>query len=119
MTATVSEQLSVTLQSPGPLLFKPDVGPDGVAVLFVSDVSAATVFAAELPPEASTAAGNGVQVDQLGVKLAALLGVETRTTWSSGAWRCILSRTPCICRSPVGVEPTPGRRWSGRIRPAS
>ena len=76
MTATVSEHLSVTLQSPGPLLFKPDVRPDGVAVLFASDVSAATVFAAELPSEGSTAAGNGVQVAQLGVKLAALLGVE-------------------------------------------
>ena len=76
MTAAVSEHVSVTLQSPGPLLFKPDVGHDGVAVLFASDVSAATVFAAELPSEGSTATGNGVQVAQLGVKLAALLGVE-------------------------------------------
>jgi len=76
VTAAVSEHVSVTLQSPGPLLFKPDVGHDGVAVLFASDVSAATVFAAELPSEGSTATGNGVQVAQLGVKLAALLGVE-------------------------------------------
>jgi hypothetical protein len=76
VTATVSNPVSVTLRSPGPLLFKPDVGPDGVAVLFASDVAAATVFAAELPAEGSAAAGDGVQVAQLGSKLAALLGVE-------------------------------------------
>ena len=58
LTATVSDHVSVTLQTPGPLLFKPDVGPDGVAVLFASDVSAATVFAVALPSEGSTAAGH-------------------------------------------------------------
>ena len=76
MTATVAENVSLSLLSPGPLLFKPDVAPDGAAVLFVSDVSAATVYAIDLPWDGPSPTVNEVQVDQLGTKLAALLGVE-------------------------------------------
>jgi hypothetical protein len=45
-------------------------------VLFVADVARATVFAFELPEEASAAETAEVNVDQLGAKVAALLGVE-------------------------------------------
>ena len=76
MTATVSERVSLTLQSPGPLLFKSDVSSDGVAVLFVADVSAATVFAVELPSDGPAPTGNEVRVEQVGAKVAALLGVD-------------------------------------------
>ena len=76
MTATVPQTLSLKLQSPGPLLFSPHVAADGVAVLFVTDVSAATVHAVELPTDGSGPADGSVRVDQLGAKVAALLGVE-------------------------------------------
>ena len=72
---TAFEDVSLVLQSAGPLLFQPDVAPDGSAVLFVSDVSAATVYAVELPATESVPA-MGVRVDHLGTKLAALLGVN-------------------------------------------
>lgn len=68
--ATVS-----TLQSAGPLLVCPDTSPDGGAILFVADVSAARILAFELPPEDRTTTGE-VRVDRLGAKLASLLGVE-------------------------------------------
>ena len=45
---------SVTLLSAGPLLFAPDVSPDGTTVLFVADVSAATVYAFEVAAETWT-----------------------------------------------------------------
>ncbi|MGI4893576.1 MAG: hypothetical protein ACRYF3_00485 [Janthinobacterium lividum] len=60
-------------QSAGPLTFHPDT-TEGSAVLFAADVAAATVFALELPPEPSTG-GAAVDVEQLGAKLASLLGV--------------------------------------------
>jgi hypothetical protein len=65
----------LTLQSAGPLLVAPDTSPDGGAVLFVADISAARILAFELPPEDSTTATE-VRVDRLGAKLASLLGVE-------------------------------------------
>jgi hypothetical protein len=72
-----------TLQSTGPLLFAPDVSPDGGAVLIVADVAAATIRAFELPAEPTlaepTPADSGapeVHIDRLGSKLASLLGVE-------------------------------------------
>jgi len=66
-----------TLQSAGPLLFAPDVSPDGAVVLFVADVAAATVYAFELPAEDAPATPvTEVRVDRLGAKLASLLGVE-------------------------------------------
>jgi hypothetical protein len=65
-----------TLQSAGPILFAPDVSPDGSAVLFVADVTAATVYAFELPTEEAPAtAVTEVRIDKLGAKLASLLGV--------------------------------------------
>jgi hypothetical protein len=63
-----------TLQSAGPLLVSPETSPDGGAVLFVADVSAARILAFELPPEDRTTASE-VRVDRLGAKLASLLGV--------------------------------------------
>lgn len=68
--ATVS-----TLQSAGPLLISPDPAPDGGAVLFVADVSAARILAFELPPEDRGTVG-ALRVDRLGAKLASLLGVD-------------------------------------------
>jgi hypothetical protein len=68
--ATVS-----TLQSAGPVLVAPGISPDGDAVLFVADISAARILAFELPPEDCTTAGD-VRVDRLGAKLASLLGVD-------------------------------------------
>jgi hypothetical protein len=65
-----------TLLSAGPLLFAPDVSPEGTAVLFAADVSEATIFAFELPPEQPSPDGSTVNVDRLGSKLAALLGVD-------------------------------------------
>jgi hypothetical protein len=65
----------VTLQSAGPVLVAPDISPDGGAVLFVADISAARILAFELPPEDRTTASE-VRVDRLGAKLASLLGVE-------------------------------------------
>ena len=65
-----------TLLSAGPVLFAPDLSPDGAAVLFVADVARATIFAFELPEEAPAAETAEVRVDQLGAKLASLLGVE-------------------------------------------
>lgn len=65
-----------TLLSAGPVLFAPDVATDGTAVLFVADVARATVFAFELPDEAAADESTEVRVDQLGAKLASLLGVE-------------------------------------------
>ncbi len=65
-----------TLLSAGPVLFAPDVSSDGAAVLFVADVARATIFAFELPAEAPAAEAAEVRVDQLGAKLASLLGVE-------------------------------------------
>jgi hypothetical protein len=64
------------LLSAGSLLFSPQSSPNGAAVLFVADVARATVFAFELSPEGDAAAGSEVHVDQLGAKLASLLGVE-------------------------------------------
>ncbi|MCU1476535.1 MAG: hypothetical protein JWQ64_1228 [Subtercola sp.] len=64
-----------TLLSAGPLLFAPDLSSDGSAVLFVADVSQATLLAFEFPAEAPAAAAD-VRVDRLGAKLASLLGVE-------------------------------------------
>ncbi|ARC58568.1 hypothetical protein AS850_15880 [Frondihabitans sp. 762G35] len=74
-----------TLTSAGPLLFRPDVSPDGTAVLFAADVARATIVAFELPVDAGGAGDAGadgagdaaeVAVERLGTKLAALLGVE-------------------------------------------
>ncbi|MCU1479760.1 MAG: hypothetical protein JWQ19_546 [Subtercola sp.] len=66
----------VSLTSAGPLLFAPEVADDGMAVLFVSDVSAATVYAFELAPETPNSGATDVRVDQLDAKLASLLGVS-------------------------------------------
>lgn len=71
-------QDSVSFQSPGPLLFAPDPSPSGAAILFAADVSAATVYAIELPAEDTSPVAGEVRVEQLGAKLAALLGVEPR-----------------------------------------
>ncbi|MDF2442081.1 MAG: hypothetical protein JWR01_284 [Subtercola sp.] len=75
----MSSTLTSTLQSAGPLLFAPAASPAGGAVLFAADVTRARVVAFELPaetvvatPDAATAP---VRVDQLGAKLASLLGV--------------------------------------------
>jgi hypothetical protein len=66
-----------TLQSAGPILFAPDLSPDGGAVFFVADVTAATIHAFELLAEEGPAAPvTEVRVDRLGAKLASLLGVE-------------------------------------------
>jgi hypothetical protein len=65
-----------TLLSAGPVLFAPDVSSDGATVLFVADVARATVFAFELPPEAPPTETAELQIDQLGAKIASLLGVE-------------------------------------------
>ena len=65
-----------TLLSAGPVLFAPDVSADGIAVLFAADVARATIFAFELPAEAPAAEAAEVRVDQLGAKVASLLGVE-------------------------------------------
>jgi len=65
------------LQSAGPLLFAPDASPDGAAVLFVADVTAATLYAFELPAEEAPATPvTDVRVDLLDAKLASLLGVK-------------------------------------------
>lgn len=66
-----------TLLSAGPVLFAPEVSADGGTVLFAADVARATIFAFELPAEAPAAEGDAVNVDQLGTKLASLLGVES------------------------------------------
>jgi len=58
------------------VLFAPDVRADGTAVLFAADVARATIYAFELPAEAAAAAGAEVHVEQLGTKVASLLGVE-------------------------------------------
>ncbi|MCU1420639.1 MAG: hypothetical protein JWN36_290 [Microbacteriaceae bacterium] len=65
-----------TLLSAGPVLFAPDVNADGTAVLFAADVSRAAIVAFEVPPETPAADGAEVHVEQLGTKLASLLGVE-------------------------------------------
>ncbi|MFF1632588.1 hypothetical protein [Leifsonia sp. NPDC058248] len=65
-----------TLLSAGPALFAPDISVDGTAVLFVADVSRATIFAFELPEEEPAGEAAEVRVDQLGAKVASLLGVE-------------------------------------------
>jgi hypothetical protein len=65
-----------TLLSAGPVLFAPDLSSDGTAVLFAADVARATIFAFELPAEAPAAETAEVNVDQLGAKIASLLGVE-------------------------------------------
>jgi hypothetical protein len=65
-----------TLLSAGPLLFAPDLSADGTAVLFAADVSRATIFAFELRAEDAAPDGAVVAVDQLGSKIASLLGVE-------------------------------------------
>jgi hypothetical protein len=65
-----------TLLSAGPVLFAPDVSSDGTAVLFVADVARAIIFAFELPSEEPAAETAEVHVDQLGTKVASLLGVE-------------------------------------------
>jgi hypothetical protein len=65
-----------TLQSAGPLLFAPDLSSDGAAVLFVADVTAATVYAFELPGGEAADGDGEVRVDGLGAKLASLLGVD-------------------------------------------
>jgi hypothetical protein len=68
---------TATLQSAGPILFAPELSSDGGAVLFVADVTAATIHAFELPQEDAPAAPvTEVRVDKLGAKLASLLGVE-------------------------------------------
>jgi hypothetical protein len=65
-----------TLLSAGPVLFAPDLSPDGTAVLFAADVAAAAVRAFELPAEPPANGSSEVSVDQLGSKVASLLGVE-------------------------------------------
>jgi hypothetical protein len=65
-----------TLLSAGPVLFAPNVSSDGAAVLFVADVARATILAFELPAETPTPAGAEVHVEELGTKVASLLGVE-------------------------------------------
>lgn len=57
------------LRSAGPLLFHPD------GILFMADVSAAAVFAIELPDTAAEGPAKPVEVDQLDAKIASLLGV--------------------------------------------
>jgi len=76
MSDLTAENGSPTPQSAGPLLFHPDVAADGGAVLFLADVAATRVLAVELPPEAAAPAQAEVRVEQLGAKLASLLGVE-------------------------------------------
>ncbi|HEY4225928.1 MAG TPA: hypothetical protein VGM70_08955 [Pseudolysinimonas sp.] len=66
--------MSISPSSAGPILFHPEPLA-GHAVLFVADSAQARVLAFELPPETS-AGGGEVQVEQLGARLAALLGVE-------------------------------------------
>ncbi|HEY1532183.1 MAG TPA: hypothetical protein VGF80_15300 [Galbitalea sp.] len=70
----MSSTVTSTLLSAGPLLFAPDVSAEGTAVLFAADLSRATLFAFELHAEAVTS--GDVNVDRLGTKLAALLGVD-------------------------------------------
>jgi hypothetical protein len=65
-----------TLLSAGPVLFAPGVSADGIAVLFAADVARSTVVAFQLPPESPAAEGSEVNVNQLGSKIASLLGVE-------------------------------------------
>jgi hypothetical protein len=65
-----------TLLSAGSVLFAPDVSADGTAVLFAADVARATILAFELPAEAPAGTDAEVNVDQLGAKIASLLGVE-------------------------------------------
>jgi hypothetical protein len=65
-----------TLLSAGPVLFAPEFSADAVAVLFAADIARATIFAFELPPELPATDGAVVNVDQLGSKVASLLGVE-------------------------------------------
>ena len=65
-----------TLLSAGPVLFAPDLSSEGAAVLFAADVARAAVLAFELPAEAPATGPSEVNVDQLGSKVAALLGVE-------------------------------------------
>jgi hypothetical protein len=72
----MSSTATSTLLSAGPVLFAPDVSTDGNAVLFAADVTQATIFAFELPSEASAADGAAVNVYHLGSKIASLLGVE-------------------------------------------
>ncbi|HEX4443676.1 MAG TPA: hypothetical protein VHZ81_08915 [Galbitalea sp.] len=64
-----------TLLSAGSVLFAPDVADDGTAILFAADVARATIFAFELPPEVPAGTDAEVNVDQLGAKIASLLGV--------------------------------------------
>jgi len=77
MPDLTTENGSPAPRSAGPLLFHPDVAADGGAVLFLADVAATRVLAVELPPEAAAPEGGAeVRVEQLGAKLASLLGVE-------------------------------------------
>ncbi|RFA09275.1 hypothetical protein B7R54_08570 [Subtercola boreus] len=85
----MSSTLTSTLQSAGPLLFAPAPTLEGGAVLFAADVTRARVVAFELPAEQTAGeqtaeqqtaepldvAAPAVRVDQLGTKLASLLGV--------------------------------------------
>jgi hypothetical protein len=76
MYARESSTATSTLLSAGPVLFAPDVSADGAAVLFAADVARATVFAFELPAEAPAPGNTEVRVEQLGSKVASLLGVN-------------------------------------------
>jgi len=66
-----------TLLSAGPVLFAPELSSDGAAVLFAADVARAAILAFELPTETPAGEQSEVNVDQLGSKVASLLGVET------------------------------------------
>jgi hypothetical protein len=70
-----------TLRSAGPILFAPADSAATNLVLFAADVAQATVFAFELPSGSPAAVGTAadtavINVDQLGSKIASLLGVE-------------------------------------------
>jgi hypothetical protein len=58
------------LQSAGPLLFHPD------GILFVADVSGATVFAIDIADTGDSDGAEPVDVENLGAKTASLLGVD-------------------------------------------
>lgn len=70
MPDLVSTAARLDLRSAGPLLFHPD------GILFAADVSAAAVFAIELPDVAASDRAEAVDIEDLDAKAASLLGVE-------------------------------------------
>jgi hypothetical protein len=60
------------LKSAGPLAF----GPDGI--LFVGDTQGAAVFAIDTADRTPSSSGNAINVDDLGAKIASLLGTDAK-----------------------------------------